>query len=77
MSDPVSERAHYLTVESGGSADLFLIQQGRLEGAAAVPVIWSRSEFAKAERPGSGTRPGSRLRRVIMRPLTTLFTVVV
>ena len=31
MSDPISERAHYLTMGGGGTEDLFLIQQGRLD----------------------------------------------
>jgi hypothetical protein len=71
MGDPVSERAHYLTVASGTPAELFLVQQGRLEETGVVPVIWSRTTFLKAEPP---TRRSSRLCRVLGRRLTTIFT---
>jgi hypothetical protein len=74
MGDPVSERAHYLTAESGKLVDLFLVQQGRREQAAVVPVIWSRTTFLKAERPDGATRPPSRLRRVLGRRLATIFS---
>jgi hypothetical protein len=71
MGDPVSERAHYLTAESGKRADLFLVQQGWREQAGVVPVIWSRTTFLKAEPPKLRS---SRLRRVLGRRLTTIFT---
>jgi hypothetical protein len=69
MGDPVTERAHY--VASGTPAELFLVQQGRLEESGVVPVIWSRTTFLKAEPPAQ--RP-SRLRRVLGRRLTSIFT---
>lgn len=68
MGDPVSERAHYvLAVESGAPADLFLIQDGRLEQPGFVSVIW---------RPADLRTAGTRLRRALARALASLLVVV-
>jgi hypothetical protein len=60
MSDPVSERAHYVTVDRW-SSDLLLVQQGRVESPGLVPVIWRWPKRRDAGTPGAGT-PGSRPR---------------
>lgn len=49
MAEPVSERAHYVVAgDTGGRADLWLFQEGRLESPGLVPVIW------RGRRGGSG-----------------------
>jgi hypothetical protein len=59
MREPVSERAHYVVAgDSGGRADLFLFQDGRLESPGLVPVIWRRGGRGAATRgDGPPSRP--------------------
>ncbi len=75
MGDPVSERAHYLAVESGGAADLFLIQQGRLESPGFVSVIWRRVP-TKAELREPAGMAGGRLRRAITHALASFLVIL-
>jgi hypothetical protein len=72
MGEPVSERAHYVAVTSNTGADLFLIQEGRLERAGIVSVIWRRPGPTTMNRLGSIGRARARLRRVLGHTIASL-----
>jgi hypothetical protein len=77
MAEPVSEQAHYLVSgDSGGRADLFLFQDGRLESPGLVPVIWrgGRGGSRAASRgDGPPSRPWWGVFRAVASVLIFLF----
>jgi|RhiMetdeSRZDD1v2_1073273.scaffolds.fasta_scaffold98771_2 hypothetical protein len=72
MGEPVSERAHYVAVSSSAGADLFLIQQGRLERAGIVSVIWRRPDPATMKRDSPIGKARARLRRALGQTIASL-----
>jgi hypothetical protein len=75
MGDPITERAHYLTVGGDGNEDLFLIQQGRVEHLGFVRVAWRRLQTESRDTgPPEGRTPGG-LRRLIASLLLLAITV--
>ncbi len=77
MSDPVTERAHYLAVGVDGSGDLFLIQEGRVEHLGLLRLAWRRP---RTEPPGDTgpppeDRPPGGLRRLIATAIALALTI--
>jgi len=77
MSDPVTERAHYLAVGGDGSGDLFLIQQGRVEHLGLLRLAWRRprSESARDTGPPPEERTPGGLRRLIASALGLVLAI--
>jgi hypothetical protein len=78
MSDPVTERAHYLAVGGDGSGDLFLIQRGCVEHLGRLRLTW-RLRRTKARGatgpPPPDERPPDGLRRRIATALGLLLVL--
>ena len=74
MSDPVTERAHYLAVGGDGSGDLFLIQRGCVEHLGRLRLTWRlrRTKAPGDTGPPPAERPPGTLRRLIATALGLL-----